>query len=352
MSASDKKREIRYDIARFAAIILTVASHAQPKPFPKGSYGAILLPMIYYCCNSVFFMLSGRFNLAREFRSPSDYRSFYRDKAVTILLPFFLFTCLYNYLALLDEGLSFTFSVYVKSTIKAFMGGNAGSHLWFVYTLAGLMLSTPFLSRMLHAMSDAELNILFGAGIFWNAVSICLTADAGIPFGFNGWLLQSWALQYFLGYWVLRMEGKIRRPLWYAFGVLCLAANSLWSYILPENNKHSEDLAPLFVFWALAVYLFLTSRKKDLPAGIARFVTFAASHTYMVYLCHNTVRKRLLEPAFTLNVPSPVKYPMAVVLCLVLSLAAAALADSLVIFPLQRLLKGRSALRSPRKNAQ
>ena len=91
-------RDVRYDVIRVTAMLFVIAVHVNPKPFNAFPWFKDIFDYIIYTCNGMFFMLSGLFNMKREFRTKEDYAVYYKKKLISIFLPYVLMTfLLYGY---------------------------------------------------------------------------------------------------------------------------------------------------------------------------------------------------------------------------------------------------------------
>ena len=148
----NRGRDVRYDVIRVVSMLFVIAVHVNPKPFNSFPWFKDVFDYIIYTCNGMFFMLSGYFNLKKEYHSKEDYKQYYQKKTISILLPYVLMTfVLYGYEYYLS-GRAFRLRAYIEETINAFTSMNSQGHLWFMYSMIGLIMSAPFFGKMLHAM--------------------------------------------------------------------------------------------------------------------------------------------------------------------------------------------------------
>ena len=180
-----RERDVRYDVIRVVAMMFVIAVHVNPKPFNSIPWFKDVFDYIIYTCNGMFFMLSGLFNMKRDFSGKEDYKTYYQKKFISIFLPYVVMTFLLYGYDYYQSGRVFELRLYIEETINQFTALNSEQHLWFMYSMIGLLMSAPFLSKMLHAMSDWEVKLLFWLSIGWNAVSIYLINDLGWNFHYG-----------------------------------------------------------------------------------------------------------------------------------------------------------------------
>ena len=55
---------------------------------------------------------------------------------------------------------------FIIEFVKKFISNNISYHLWFMYALLGMLVSTPFLAIMLNGMSNGQKNYFFILQLF------------------------------------------------------------------------------------------------------------------------------------------------------------------------------------------
>ena len=207
-------RDVRYDVIRVVAMFFVIAVHVNPKPFNSMPWFKDVFDYVIYTCNGMFFMLSGFFNMKKELSTKEDYGFYYKKKFISILLPYVVMTFLLYGYDYHQSGRVFDLRMFVEETINQFTALNSEQHLWFMYSLIGLVMSAPFFGKMLHAMSDWEVKLLFWLSIGWNAVSIYLINDLGWNFHYGKWLMASWTIYFFLGYFHNRIINEKNKKIY------------------------------------------------------------------------------------------------------------------------------------------
>lgn len=338
--ANEKERDANLDLIRVLAMVFTVAVHIQPFPWAANAFLNCFMTAVLLSCNSFFYMLSGELNLSQSFSEKKDYWRFYIKKAISILLPYFLVTCVYSLHHLWASGQPITILSYLRNTYVEFMQTNGSLYFWFLYPLLGMLLSTPFLSKMLAAMSDSEVKILFGVAILWNVVTIYLTADFGVSSQFSAWIFSGWMISFFAGYFVDRIVNDKNKKILYLVGVLGFAVSVLGAWLIPGNYANANDLAPAFVLFTMAAYVFLQKEVPIRNRGVRRVLSFVSKHSFMEYLVHVAVHQyftlKIMSVAPSSSVPA---YFLALVLTVAISLLVAFLVDTILVQPLQKLLR-------------
>lgn len=147
-------------------------------------------------------------NLSKEFHTARDYVRYYKSKFVSIVLPFVLAVCLLSPIDMYQTGIPVTFGSWLDYVYRTLWGFHTNeNHLWFMYCMIGMLISAPFLSKLLHAMSDAEIRILLIVAVIWGNAKLYLVniLGRGVLFSCYDYILVEGYLLYFvLGYAVKR----------------------------------------------------------------------------------------------------------------------------------------------------
>ena len=332
-------REINCDLMRVMSMVFVIAIQVSRKPFENHRLLLIMMSTFLASCNSIFYMLSGKFNLKYKFSDKDDYRKYYIKKIISIIFPYVFVTCL---LSMWDfyqnQELVFSIKAYIKYTYTAFMTTNVSIHLWFMYPLIGMLLSAPFLAKMLQEMKNWELNILFAIALLWNFVSIYMTADIGIKFSYSGWLLSGWIISFFAGYYCDRIVNEKNKRKFYICGVAGYIVTVLGIWLIPENYKNAKDLAVAFVLFTMALYIFIDREIKVKNYQFNRIIRFLAKQSFIVYLIHWTIVRNIV-PKFIKAESSTVYFLESVIVTLFISLIVGIFLNVCLINPIQNILR-------------
>lgn len=338
----NRGRDVRYDVIRVTAMLFVIAVHVNPKPFNSFPWFKDVFDDIIYTCNGMFFMLSGLFAMRKEYTAKEDYSRYYKKKIVSIFVPYVIMTVLLYGYDFYHSGRDFELRLFVEETINQFTSLNSQQHLWFMYSLIGLLLSAPFFSKMLHAMSDWELKLLFMICIGWNAVSIYLINDLGWNFSYGKWLLSSWTMYFFLGYFHDRVVSRENKKLWYLLGIAGFLITVLWKYIIPFENHNARDFAPAYTFFVLGMYTFLLYEVKIGQKWLENLILFLARYSFTVYLVHYLVLE-IIGQRFYTDASAKTGFLMTYGMCLVCSMLFAVIFDQIlrkvIQRPLEKLMK-------------
>ena len=334
-------RDVNCDLMRVICMVFVIAIHAE-RAFIKSTFVEVVFSTLFFTCNGMFYMLSGRFNLQKEFLSKEDYKRYFSNRAVTILFPYILVTILLSLWDMLDNGTWDGVVSFIRGTYISLMNTNALIHLWFMYPLIGMLLGVPFMAKMLRSMSEWELNILFGIGIAWNIVEIYLTLDMGVGFSYSGWMLSEWMMLFFVGYYCSRIINNSNKKYLYLFGLLGFAITVLGKYFIPDRYYNSTDLAVAYIVFTMAFYIFLDREISIKNEYVKKAICFVAKYSFLIYMLHWNVLYKITPKIVTVQATLH-NWLMRIFTTLIISLLLSIILDSLIISPVQRILRRKSA---------
>lgn len=212
-----KKRVVRYDFMRVLMSLFVICVHTGfPSFISSNNLLNNSIRSFLVVCNGVFFMISGKFNLRKNFESKSDYYNYYTDKFISIIVPYGIISCILVKIVDKPQGIK----NFIYLCIQAFFSTNCQNHFWFMCCLIGMLVSAPFLAKMLNSMKKFELKLLFSIGIIWSIIAIYLTTDFGIAFSITSFFLWGWLFYFWLGYFTERVVDDRNIKIFYILGIL------------------------------------------------------------------------------------------------------------------------------------
>lgn len=284
-----KKRNNGLDLLRITLCLFVIAIHSLGHLGNENVYVDMFLPTILGAANGLFYMLSGYFNLNKEFKNSSDIKKFYKNKIIYVLCPFLafnLFWVAWDYLhAFGSVNILDMLSVYYRTVVSS----SAEGHMWFMYPLFGMLLATPFLSKMLHSMKDDELKLMWRIAIGYNVFAYFLCENFGISFRVLSWVFEGWTIYYFAGYYFRRVVSKESSVKWISLGLLgyfvtCLGINSKLPIF--EQFVGGNDMQPMYTLFCMGL-LYVWNKYVVIENHIiGKITSFLAANAYLVYLFH------------------------------------------------------------------
>lgn len=335
---SGRLRDIRYDVVRVVAMAFVVAVHALmivDTSTRAGNVVTVLGQSIFFTCNALFFILSGKFNLTmRNAEEPGRY---YLRKVRGIIIPvlilFFLRT-VYNLWPALPGPRALAVT-YVKNVLGELSAGE----YWFVYILVPFLAVVPFLAPAFTAMRRPRQRLFLGMGLAWFCL-LFLMRSRGVTFSW-GYLFTGFAFPFFIGPFVedYMAEGRAARAIFVAMPLCALATVALVLAGMTSQAQGAFDNSPFYMVLSIGMYLALL-RLGGLVRGerAQAVIAFAARHSFTVYLVHMPVMHLLrgLMPAAP-GALGFVLHPVLTAATILVSLALALAIDTALVRPAQRL---------------
>lgn len=283
-----KTRNIYYDIMRVVACLMIVGMHA---PMPSDNANSIFLNITSYCFAPglcLFFVLSGALLLPVK----TDTRTFLKKRLGKVVFPTLCFTFLYLGLKYIT-GQSVDF---LSSVLSIPFSAQGYGILWFMYTLVGLYLLAPIISRWLESASKRELEFYLGLWV----ISLCYPilrlfvqvneSATGILYYFTGY-----AGYFVLGYYLNKYPNAVsfkRLVIPVTISVIAPVACKLMSIQVASFDLFGY--LSIFIM-VLTVSLFWILNKVPVGGGgnnkTAKFITLTSNLCFGIYLSHIAIMR-------------------------------------------------------------
>lgn len=286
-----KERIIEFDILRSIACLMVIMMHS---PMPSAHANGLFLSTLSYLtapCIGLFFMISGALLL------PVKNTSLFIKKRFTKIFFPTLFWSLF-YLLLNSIKTEFSLVLFIREILSIPFSPQGNGVLWFVYTMMGLYLVSPIISKWLENSSEKEIRFYL---LLW-LVSLCYplldsflflsTNNTSIIYYFSGYLGY-----YVLGFYLRKYPYSIANK-WIIFSCLIsLLAPALCKLLHLQVDFYS-------VFWYLSVFtaslcvgwfklIFRVAPKLTNKAVKAKVVIFS-NLSLGVYLVHIFIMRSYL----------------------------------------------------------
>lgn len=280
------KRDVCLDLLRIISMTMVVFMHA---PRPGSAPGFVLSGLSYFTAPGLvlFFMISGALLLGNSL-SPKE---FLRRRFSKVVFPTLFWTVFYLVYNVVFESCISTKEILIDVLSIPF-STQGHAVLWFMYTLIGLYLLTPILSRWLKAASKREIEfylLLWSVTLVYPYLKLVLTineSSTGVLYYFAGY-----AGYFLLGYYLYRLY---RFKVWHA--VAALAVYVVIPAIL--YGGHYE-----FDFYSLLWYLSLPVATmafcwfvlmNKLPDFHIKIIEKASTLSFGVYFMHIFIQREVL----------------------------------------------------------
>ncbi len=299
----NKKRIFEYDLMRVIFMLMVLGIHVLTKitNFSE-EYNTVwtivnILTNFFMICNPLFFMLSGKFNLNKEFSSKEDYKKYYKSKVINIFIPFLLVSiivyCIFNYDIMT-----------IKDFFEQFIGGTIEGTYWFIYTLLGIMILSPFFSKMVKNMSLYDKKIFFwiACGIM-SILTILLATGKNTAIKFATFGIISWNFYYLVGSFIEEIFSthKSRKTMIF-IGFVAFVVQFLIERFY-NSSYRLYDPSPVLTFEAIGLYFLVLEFVKIKSGVLKKIISFIAKYSYIFYLFHSVVIQGVFKVfRFDLNV--------------------------------------------------
>jgi surface polysaccharide O-acyltransferase-like enzyme len=313
-------------------------------PIPNENANGLFLSSLSYISASgigLFFMISGALLLSLNL----DVKNFLKKRFTKVVFPAIIWSILYlcANILMLDK------SIGVKALLSIPFSTQGTPVFWFIYTLLGLYLLAPILSRWLNAASRKELEFylaLWGISLcypFLKYVVDINTSNTGILYYFSGYVGY-----FILGYYLKTYPNRI------SWKMLSLAlAVSITVPVICKLQHIEVDFYDLF--WYLSIFVVIQCacwwkaicciKQSAFGEKASHFITELSKMTFGVYLVHIFIMRYILWRCdFILNIEN---YYLQTATIIVLTFALSALCTYLIgLLPKSQYLIGYKTLNS------
>lgn len=303
METQKSKRIFEYDLMRviFSSMVLGIHILAKirglSKPYNTTWYFVNIITNFFMICNPLFFMLSGKFNLKKNFDKKDAYIKFYKSKFMGIVIPFVVTSIL---IYILSDYKTKTIVDFVKN----FINDNIEGTYWFVYSLIGMITISPFLTKMISNMNLTDKKILFWMStIIVGIITTLSIVKVKSAFTLTLFGVFYWNLYYIIGAFIEEIfSTKKSRRIMICIGIIAFIIQFLIERFY-ESGYRLYNPSPILTFEAISIYFIILEFIKIKNNVIRMIISFIAKHTYSFYLLHAFVIKLVFEYAkFSLNV--------------------------------------------------
>lgn len=290
-----KERNYNYDIMRVLACIMIICMHA---PMPNLNANGIILSTISYFTAPglcLFFVISGSLLLPIK----TDTMTFLKKRLGKVIMPTLVFTILYIILNCINGEQQ----NILKTICSIPFSAQGHGVLWFMYTLIGLYLVSPIISKWLDSASKREVELYL---LLW-VITLCfpvLKLFVGINEGNTGVLYYfSGYIGYFiLGYYLKKYPESISLKKLMIPDIIAIIAPIAFKVMHIEIDFYS-------MFWYLSIfvallcttiYVLISKIKIKKRGGIVELIS---NLSFGIYLIHIAVMRFFIwELDFIINI--------------------------------------------------
>ena len=276
------------DFMRFIGAFLVVLAHID-----VWGGGPDWAQKIYYTISRngvpIFFLISGYLLLSKQ----EDLWTFFKKRAVKIIIPFFVWSIVYDVFFAHSFGNVFTLDAVLKMFIRILRGPRA-AQLWFFYSLIGLYFFTPILRLFVAKAKKSE--ILYYIGLWFITMPVMFIVEEFTPLknGFELYYFAGYVGYFLLGFYLGQLE-TTPRLLWIGLGLV--VAGALFTFAVfyfnlpPQTNELPFRSYPSLniVLMAIGVFILLKAAGERISPRLARFSAIVSPSTFGIYLIHSII---------------------------------------------------------------
>lgn len=277
---SGKEKNIYFEVLRVVAVFCVVGVHGigtiiaySPEGYGYEIWNKILISLSNLGV-PIFLMISGFFLLGRPVENVFKW---YKKRVIKILPAFLFWGLIYSiYFAGIEQHDIANIPMFY---VKGLLCNTIHPTYWFVYTILGFYFITPFLSKMLNAMSEVEISILVGVCIFINALQDIFRYFE-MDFALAELIFNQRNLMYYIcGYCIYRLFKAKQLHISNMNKIMLLVILLCIRFIMND----------CFVLTILVVMLLALPNNINLGKACMRVVQEISDHSYSIYLSHTAL---------------------------------------------------------------
>lgn len=339
MEAVKKDRIFIYDFLRLVCMLFVlgvhVLNHLTEFAYAYNStwWGIIILDNIFLICNPIFFMLSGKFALGKNYDDEKAYKSYYIKKIATLIIPFFIASVII-YMLLYHNS--------VADFLRKFWICDIDATYWFMYSLIGMIVFTPFYSKMLKNMKVFEKKLFLILGFIFNFLVVILKCfEINSAISFEALAIIGWHYYYFAGYLIEDVfETKKSQIGLIIFAIIAFIAQIL-IIRFSSISYRLTDPSPLFTIITFGFYISIVKFVTIKNEILKNLIKFVAKYSFVFYLFHHIIILQVVK-LFDLNISSKMNAIFGIciyAICFIVTLLISVIYTRLIIEPIKNIAK-------------
>ena len=324
------ERETELDLLRIISLFYVICIHVNARlagQFQLFGFGWIGTKLWYMTwCVPAFIMISGRFFLDPD--RNITIQKIYQKYLKRIVIAFLFWTFVYE----VFDSLTGRIELNIFGHITNALTGNSSSHFWFLYTIAGLYIITPFLRTI--ATSKKLCEYFFVLFLAFQTVH-CFLIPIPVVGELINIILGKASFYFVLGYTAYFLFGyyaktyyfsKNKESLIYILGIASFIVSFIGNIYILLNGGSDPELftrydAPTATLYSVALYTFFVKRVSSVKFSekTVESIGIIARFGFGMYLVHYLVV--WLLPIQLLQFAPMISIPLTALIVLLISFA-------------------------------
>ncbi|ROP62392.1 surface polysaccharide O-acyltransferase-like enzyme [Enterobacter sp. BIGb0383] len=288
-----KERDIGMDVLRVLCCVLVIAIHVTPPGITEsGKITSIAIQGFVRVGLPVFFVISGMYLLNQKI---DNIFTFYRKRIPFLVIPFLVYSFIHFMTHYISLGVTDAKMLWDGYLIGLSAPTGISVHFWFVYSLLGIYLISPLLSRFISAIDERSAIYFIIALLAIRAYNQYLKQY--IPF-IDIPELPVWVTYFIVG----GLAFKIREASWKL--CLCLIvgsyiATSILSFYqfngAIQTNLALYDAGVNMFIFAVSLCIMFKNLTLSISERLKSILSSVSENTYGAFLIHILVFKFIMQ---------------------------------------------------------
>ncbi len=282
---NNKARNYGYDLLRIFCCLSIICLHVSGHLDWSSKYNLVVQGIVRPCLMT-FITLSGYYVLSNPI---TDIKSFYLKKIFFLVFPLVLYSVIYQVVPNFIENKDVLLALQ-KIDITTILKKDIHGHFWFVYSLVGVYLATPFLQKLIFNLSNKQF-ILMLAIIFYVVRVFPIITHYNIPalmvdgFPFD----TTFTFFYLFGFFIKKNEKLLNVKSKLIIVIIGILNIPFMAFMLTKQPFAATlcNLSLCTVVGTVFYFVFFSLLKP--PHFLEKVILYLSKRTFSIYLLHMLV---------------------------------------------------------------
>lgn len=303
-----KKRMVWLDLLRIIGMICVIMMHIVGNTintFHLAGNAQIVYNTIALSCYfsmPLFIMISGMYFLNKDI----DFSLMLKKYCKRILLIILIFGSVFSFLELYFYTRSISID-YIPKTLKNILTGNLWDHMWYLYTILGLYLITPFIRIITKNIKEKDYKYFLILLFIFSILIPDIQSIFNVYIAFTIPIASAFVFYYIYGAYVINHKFSF----WETLISIILGIVSMISIIIGSVTKTpyipiSYGSTTVFLVANMVFILFKNKEFKKMPKKLQTFIASLGTCSLGIYVIHQffiNIVYKLLKFKFILTSP-------------------------------------------------